>query len=108
MALYFIGADKEVLQGEIVSAGAVPAAVKLCGSGNSEVQAEAADLLKVCTIHWQLCHALQRLLIGAVQVMLPCWIQAWRAFSWITCVLLLVLRHCAFAAMNLIVHCILC
>lgn len=47
MALYFIGADKEVLQGEIVSAGAVPAAVKLCGSGNSEVQAEAADLLKV-------------------------------------------------------------
>lgn len=47
MALYFIGADKEVLQGEIVSAGAVPGAVKLCSSGNSEVQAEAADLLKV-------------------------------------------------------------
>ena len=64
MALYFIGADKEVLQGEIVSAGAVPAAVKLCGSGNSEVQAEAADLLKVCTIHWQL---------GALQVILPCY-----------------------------------
>ena len=47
MALYFIGADKEVLQGEIVSAGAVPGAIKLCSSANSEVQAEAADLLKV-------------------------------------------------------------
>ncbi len=84
MALYFIGADKEVLQGEIVSAGAVPAAVKLCGSGNSEVQAEAADLLKVCTLHMQLRHNLQHLLIGALQVILPCWIQAWRALSRIT------------------------
>ncbi len=81
MALYFIGADKEVLQGEIVSAGAVPIAVKLCSSGNSEVQAEAADLLKVCTIHWQLCHALQNLLIADLQVFSPCWTQAWGVFS---------------------------
>ena len=47
MALYFIGADKEVLQREIMTAGAAPAAVKLCSSPNQEVQAEAADLLKV-------------------------------------------------------------
>lgn len=72
MALYFIGADKEVLQGEIVSAGAVPAAVKLCGSGNSEVQAEAADLLKVCTTHLQLRHALQHILMAALEVIPPC------------------------------------
>ncbi len=84
MALYFIGADKEVLQGEIVSAGAVPAAVKLCGSGNSEVQAEAADLLKVCTLLVQLIHALQHLSIAALPVILPCWIQTWRVFSRIT------------------------
>ena len=47
MALYFIGADKEVLQGEIMRAGAVPAAVRLCSSSHPEVQAEAADVLKV-------------------------------------------------------------
>lgn len=47
MALYYIGADKEVLQAEIIAAGAVPGAVKLCSSSNPEVQAEAADLLKV-------------------------------------------------------------
>lgn len=47
MALYYIGADKQVLQAEIISAAAVPAAVKLCGSSHPEVQAEAADLLKV-------------------------------------------------------------
>lgn len=84
MALYFIGADKEVLQGEIVSAGAVPAAVKLCSSGNSEVQAEAADLLKVCIILMQLCHAHQHLLIAVLHVILPCCIHALGAFSRIT------------------------
>ena len=47
MVLYWIGADKEVLQREIMAAGAAPAAVKLCSSPNQEVQAEAADLLKV-------------------------------------------------------------
>ena len=47
MALYYIGADKEVLQAEIMSAGAVPGAVKLCSSSHPEIQAEAADLLKV-------------------------------------------------------------
>ena len=47
MALYFIGADKEVLQGEIMRGGAVPAAVRLCNSSHPEVQAEAADVLKV-------------------------------------------------------------
>ena len=45
--LYFIGADKEVLQGEIVAAGAVPGVIKLCSSSNPELQAEAADLIKV-------------------------------------------------------------
>jgi len=50
----------------------VPAAVKLCGSGNSEVQAEAADLLKVCTTHLQLRHALQHILMAALEVILPC------------------------------------
>ena len=47
MALYFIGADKEFLQADILSAGEVHGAIKLCSSANSEVQAEAADLLKV-------------------------------------------------------------
>ena len=47
MALYFIGADKEMLQGEIMRAGAVSAAVRLCSSSHPEVQAEAADVLKV-------------------------------------------------------------
>lgn len=50
MALYFIGADKEVLQGEIMRAGAVPAAVRLCSSSHPEVQAEAADVLKVSNL----------------------------------------------------------
>ena len=45
--LYFIGADKEVLQSEIVAAGAVPPVVKLCSSSDAALQAEAADLLKV-------------------------------------------------------------
>eukprot|EP00891_Asterochloris_glomerata_P003409 jgi/Astpho2/3409/Aster-x0160 len=49
VALYFIGADKEVLQGDIMRAGAVPAAVRLCSSSHPEVQAEAADVLKVLT-----------------------------------------------------------
>ncbi|KAK9807719.1 hypothetical protein WJX72_007116 [[Myrmecia] bisecta] len=47
IALYFIGADREQLQLEIMQAGAVPGAVRLCSSSYSEVQAEAADLLKV-------------------------------------------------------------
>ena len=51
MALYYVGADKEVLQAEIISAGAVPGAVKLCSSSHPEVQAEAADLLKVMNQH---------------------------------------------------------
>lgn len=45
--LYFVGADKEVLQAEIVAAGAVPPVVKLCSSSDAGLQAEAADLLKV-------------------------------------------------------------
>ena len=45
--LYFIGADKETLQAEIVAAGAVPLVVKLCSSSDAALQAEAADLLKV-------------------------------------------------------------
>ena len=47
IVLYFIGADKEVLQAEIVAAGAVPPVVKLCSSSDAALQAEAADLLKV-------------------------------------------------------------
>lgn len=45
--LYSIGADKEVLQGEIVAAGAVPAVVRLCTSNDPALQTEATDLLKV-------------------------------------------------------------
>ena len=47
IVLYFIGADKEVLQGEIVAAGVLPAVIKLCSSSDAALQAEAADLLKV-------------------------------------------------------------
>lgn len=49
IVLYSIGADKEVLQGEIVTAGAVPAVVRLCTSTDPALQAEATDLLKVAT-----------------------------------------------------------
>lgn len=55
--LYFIGADKEVLQGEIVAAGAVPSVIKLCSSPNPELQAEAADLIKVkCPCYSYACY----------------------------------------------------
>ena len=47
IVLYFIGADKETLQAEIVAAGAVPHVIKLCSSSDAALQAEAADLLKV-------------------------------------------------------------
>lgn len=50
IVLYFIGADKEVLQSEIVAAGAVPPVVKLCSSSDAALQAEAADLLKVSSL----------------------------------------------------------
>ena len=47
VTLYFVGADKEDLQVEIVRCGAVPRLVALCGSTHSSVQAEAADVCKV-------------------------------------------------------------
>ena len=47
MALYFVGADKAALQAAMASAGAVAPTVRLCRSSHPEVQAEAADVLKV-------------------------------------------------------------
>ncbi|CAD7696453.1 unnamed protein product [Ostreobium quekettii] len=47
VCLYFVGADKEELQAEIVRSGAVPRLVALCGSSHGSVQAEAADVCKV-------------------------------------------------------------
>ena len=47
VALYFVGADKTTLQAAMASAGAVAPAVRLCRSSQPEVQAEAADVLKV-------------------------------------------------------------
>eukprot|EP00803_Ostreobium_quekettii_P007334 evm.model.scf_2083.2 EVM.evm.TU.scf_2083.2 scf_2083:17341-27167(-) len=47
VCLYFVGADKEELQAEIVRSGAIPRLVTLCGSVHSSVQAEAADVCKV-------------------------------------------------------------
>ena len=64
MALYYVGADKEVLQAEIISAGAVPGAIKLCSSSHPEVQAEAADLLKVPNQHQDCALSTQSLLVS--------------------------------------------
>ena len=47
MTLYFVGADKEQLQMKIMNAGAIPTIVRLCASTHGDVQAEAADVLKV-------------------------------------------------------------
>ena len=47
MALYFVGADKAALQAAMASAGAVAPTVRLCRSTHPEIQAEAADVLKV-------------------------------------------------------------
>ncbi len=47
MTLYFVGADKELLQLKIMNAGAIPTIVRLCASTHGDVQAEATDVLKV-------------------------------------------------------------
>ncbi|KAK9863425.1 hypothetical protein WJX84_000788 [Apatococcus fuscideae] len=47
VTLYFVGADKELLQTKIMNAGAIPTIVRLCASTHGDVQAEAADVLKV-------------------------------------------------------------
>ena len=47
VTLYFVGADKELLQMKIMNAGAIPTIVRLCASTHGDVQAEAADVLKV-------------------------------------------------------------
>ena len=47
VTLYFVGADKEQLQMKIMNAGAIPTIVRLCASTHGDVQAEAADVLKV-------------------------------------------------------------
>ena len=47
VALYFIGADKEALQAAMTAAGVVNPVVRLCRSNVQELQAEAADVMKV-------------------------------------------------------------
>lgn len=53
IALYFIGADKDALQQAIGAAGALPKLLLLARSDSPDVQAEAADVLKVlCRYVW--------------------------------------------------------
>lgn len=47
IALYFIGADREELQTAICQSGGLMPAVSLCGASDVDVQAEAADVVKV-------------------------------------------------------------
>ena len=47
VALYFIGADKDKLQAAMTEKGAVSPVVRLCRSSEVEIQAEAADVVKV-------------------------------------------------------------
>lgn len=51
MALYFIGADKEALQAQMTQMGVVAPVVRLCRSPQPEIQAEAADVVKVLARH---------------------------------------------------------
>ena len=51
VALYFIGADKEALQAAMTQMGTVAPVVKLCRSQQPEIQAEAADVVKVLSRH---------------------------------------------------------
>lgn len=47
IALYFIGADREELQTAICQSGGLLPAIGLCGAADVDVQAEAADVVKV-------------------------------------------------------------
>jgi hypothetical protein len=47
VSLYFIGADKDHLQQQIGTSGAIPPLLALTASADAEVQAEATDVLKV-------------------------------------------------------------
>lgn len=47
IALYFVGADKEDLQIEILKAGALQPVLTLCKSSHQSVQSEAVDVCKV-------------------------------------------------------------
>lgn len=47
VALYFVGADKDELQQEILKAGALPVVLELCRSAHQSIQAEAVDVCKV-------------------------------------------------------------
>lgn len=51
VALYFIGADKEALQAAMTQMGTVAPVVRLCRSQQPEIQAEAADVVKVLSRH---------------------------------------------------------
>ena len=51
VALYFVGADKAPMQAALAAAGAVAPVVRLCRSGQPELQAEAVDVVKVLSRH---------------------------------------------------------
>ena len=51
IALYNIGAEKEHLQTDILTAGGVPPALRLCRSRHAEVQSEAMDVMKMLARH---------------------------------------------------------
>ena len=47
LTLYFIGADKKLLQRKIAEAGIIPLVLELCHNAPREIQMEAVDVIKV-------------------------------------------------------------
>ena len=47
LSLYFIGADKKLLQRKIAEAGVIPLVLELCQNAPFEIQMEAVDVIKV-------------------------------------------------------------
>ena len=49
--LHYIGADKEPVQAAVTQIGAVAPVLRLCGSSQPEIQAAAADVVRVLSRH---------------------------------------------------------
>ena len=47
ITLFFIGADKKLLQRKIAEAGVIPLVLELCNNAPHEIQMEAVDVIKV-------------------------------------------------------------